>query len=890
MELTNSAPEAYVLAAALESAPDSVLVTDRNGAICWVNPAFCALTGYGRQELIGTNPRWLKSGCHEAGFYQDLWNTILSRRTWRGEITNRRKDGTLYTQELWISPVQDQDQVITHFVGVGRDVRDRKQSEELLARSEEHFRRLVESAPEGIFVHSEGVFSYLNPAALRLFGAGSADRLLGHPMIQQVHPAFHSLVEQRLSELKEGRHNVPLVEEQFVKMDGTPFDVEVSAIALNEDRSKTLVFFRDISEHKKAQDADRRSRGLLNSVIEGTTDAVYVKDCDGRFLLVNGAACKMVGKRAEEILGRDDRTLFSPETAEQGMAHDRRIMTSRRVESCEDELVLATGERILIQKTEGPVFDGQGNLIGIFGMSRDITSQKRSEEERAKLWAQLLQAQKMESVGRMAGGVAHDFNNLLTVINGYSALLLQQITPEDPIQEPISEIRKAGARAAALSRQLLVLSREQVVRPKVLDLNEVIGEVEKMLGGVLGEDIRIETRLSPSLGPIRADAGQFHQVLVNLIVNARDAMPGGGKILIETLNMDLDQGYALQHPELAPGPYVLMTVSDDGLGMSEDVRSHLFEPFFTTKKQSEGTGLGLATVYGIIKQTGGAIFVYSEPGAGATFKIYLPRVDEAIKAEDETKTAITTLRGTETVLVVEDQQELRRLAAAILRRYGYEVLEAVNADEALVHAERLTRRIHLMVTDLVMPGMTGPELAVRLSSLRPDMKIIFMSGYAKNAIADRGILDSNVPYLPKPFSPEALASIVREALGAPGTVGTILVVDDDPAIRSFLGRVLSGAGYRVLGAKDGKEAVQHVNISEVDLMITDLIMPEQEGLETIQILHRLRPGLKIIAISGKFGGQFLRVAKLFGARATLTKPVLPDQLLEAVRQVLGSSL
>jgi PAS domain S-box-containing protein len=227
-------------------------------------------------------------------------------------------------------------------------------------------------------------------------------------------------------------------------MDGTPFDVEVSAIALNEDRSKTLVFFRDISEHKKAQDADRRSRGLLNSVIEGTTDAVYVKDCDGRFLLVNSAACKMVGKSAEAILGRDDRTLFAPDTAELGMAHDLRIMATRRVESCEDELVLATGEHILIQKTEGPVFDGQGNLIGIFGMSRDITSQKRSEEERAKLRAQLLQAQKMESFGRLAGGVAHDLNNLLTVINGYSDLLLQQITPEDPIQEPISEIRKAA--------------------------------------------------------------------------------------------------------------------------------------------------------------------------------------------------------------------------------------------------------------------------------------------------------------------------------------------------------------------------------------------------------------------------------------------------------------
>ena len=593
LELTNSPPEAYFFAAALESAPDSVLVTDRNGAICWVNTAFCTSTGYGRQEVIGANPRCLKSGCHETGFYQDLWNTILSGRPWRGQITNRRKDGTFYQQELWINPVQDHHQVITHFVGIGRDVRAQKQSEELLAKSEEHLQQLVKSAPEEI--SKEGVFSNLNPTALRLLA-------------------------------------------------------------------------------------------MLNSVIEGTTDAVYVKDCDGRFLLVNGAACKMVGKSAEEILGRDDRTVFSPVTAELGMAHDLRIMAARMVESCEDELILATGEHILIQKTEGPVFDGQGNLIGIFGISRDVTSQKHSEEERAKLWAQLLQAQKMESIGRLAGGVAHDFNNLLTVINGYSDLLLQHITPEDPIQEPISEIRKAGARAAALSRQLLVLSREQVVRQKVFDLNEVIGEVEKMLRGVLGEDIRIETSLSPSLGLIRADSGQFHQVLMNLIVNARDAMPGGGKISIETSNVDLDQAYTLQHPELAPGPYVLMTVSDDGLGMSEEVRSHLFEPFFTTKKQSEGTGLGLATVYGIIKQAGGAIWAYSEPGAGATFKIYLPRVDEAMTAEGETKTAITTLRGTETVLVVEDQRELRRLAAAILRRYGYEVLEAANASEALAHA------------------------------------------------------------------------------------------------------------------------------------------------------------------------------------------------------------
>ena len=631
---------------------------------------------------------------------------------------------------------------------------------------------------------------------------------------------------------------------------------------------------------------EQRVRALLQAVIEGTTDAIYVKDRECRMLLVNSAACRLTGKSAEEMLGRDDAAIFAPQAAQAGMEHDRALMAGRITETREEELVLACGQRITVLTTEGPVLDDRGEVIGLFGISRDITGRKRAEGEKARLQEQLQHSQKMETIGRLAGGVAHDFNNLLTVIIGYSEMLLAQLTSGDPMYDSMAEIRKAGERAAVLSRQLLVLSRKQIVPSKVLDVNDVVVDITGMLVRVIGEDIRLETDLSPSLGRVRADAGQLQQVLMNLAVNARDAMPSGGCLLIRTENVELDESYAQQHSEVKPGAYVLIEVSDSGIEMDESVKAHLFEPFFTTKRPDEGTGLGLATVYSIVKQSGGSIWTCSEPGEGTTFKIFLPTVEEEITPEQgEPRAAPAQLRGTEVILVVDDREDVRKMIRAVLANFGYHVLEAGTPGEALLVAERHPGPIHLALTDVIMPGMQGRELADRLKNLRPRMKILFTSGYSEPFMTQRGIMDVDASYLAKPFSPEILATRVRQALGTP-RAATILVVDDMAGIRGFVRKVLTGAGYRVMEAENGIEALQQMNASVVDLVLTDLVMPEMEGLEVIRRVCKERPELKIIGMSGAFGGQFLKPAELLGAHARLAKPIRPDDLLDTVRRVL----
>ncbi|HXB75357.1 MAG TPA: response regulator [Candidatus Acidoferrales bacterium] len=656
--------------------------------------------------------------------------------------------------------------------------------------------KVVEHAPEGIFIQRGGRFAYLNAAALRLYGAASAEQLLGQPVVERVHPLWRHLAAQRILPASELQPRAPLSEEKHLKLDGTVFDAEVSAAPLAYEDSAgsfgsgEVVFVRDITRRKQAEETERLNGALLRS---------------------------------------------------------------------------------------------------------------RAEDEAAKLREQLLHARKLESIGRLAGGVAHDFNNLLTIINGYSDLLLGRLTPNDPMRKDVTEIRKAGDRAAALCNQLLVPGRKQIPRPSGLNLNGLIADVEKLLVRVIGEDIRLATVLRPSVGQVQADAGLLHQVLMDLAMNARDAMPGGGTLRIETEDVELGEGHAAHHPDVKPGPYVQLKFSDTGIGMTKDVMAHLFEPFFTTKTPGEGRGLGLAAVYGIVKQSGGAILAHSETGEGTTFTIYLRRLaGEAAGLEaprsDPEKPDAAALGGTETILVVEHHDEIRQLAHVVLSRYGYRVIEAGSGDEALLHAERHAGPIHLMLSEIAMPGMTGQELVDRMKPLRSGMSVVFMSGDSDRGVGDQGtgdqgtgdqgIPDVGVSYLSKPFSPETLAGKVREALGAPRPAGTILVVDDEPEIRDLLGEILAGAGYRAVQATDGKDALKRLDTADVDLVITDLAMPEQDGLETIRILHKTRPRLKIIAISGKFDAGFLRAAELLGAHASLAKPIRPDALLDTVRRVM----
>jgi signal transduction histidine kinase/CheY-like chemotaxis protein len=426
--------------------------------------------------------------------------------------------------------------------------------------------------------------------------------------------------------------------------------------------------------------------------------------------------------------------------------------------------VTKDGKRIPVE-VNAHIFDVDG-APALLSSVRDISERTAAEAARAKLEAELRQAQKLESVGRLAGGVAHDFNNLLTVINGYAGLILHGLNSLDPLHSYAEEIGNAGARAASLTKQLLAFSRKQVIEPKLLDLNSTIRDAMPMLQRLIGEDIALSTRLGDGLGQVVADPDQIHQVLMNLAVNARDAMPDGGTLAVETANAELGENDADRRQDAVPGRYVAMSVTDTGHGMEDAVRQRVFEPFFTTKEFGKGTGLGLSTVYGIVRQSGGWIDLRSEVGVGTSFQVYLPRMDGP--PEPERKPAgESKQKGSETILLVEDQDAVRTFTIAALKRYGYRVVEASDGEEAIAVAGQYPGRIHLLLTDVVLPGMNGRELSERLKASHPDLKVLFVSGYTADVIAHRGVLDHGLSFLHKPYSPRELAAKVRELLGDP---------------------------------------------------------------------------------------------------------------------------
>ena len=771
---------------------------------------------------------------------------------------------------------------------------ERNRANQALRDREEQVRLLLDSTAEAIYgVDLQGCCTLANPACARLLGYDAPAQLLGrnmHSLIRHTrkdgtpYPVEECLISRAFLK-NQGCHTE---DEVLWRADGASFPAECWSYPICRDGQVlgAVVTFLDITERKQWEEQFRRAQQRLRDVVASSAAVLFTswtgKDQVRSITWISDNLLDFLGYPPEAAIGSAWWLAnIHPDEVETVRAQMELDLQTRGHSTQEYRFRHADGSYRWTRSEMRLIRDAKEQPSDVVGAWSDITELKRAEEEQAKLREQLQQAQKLESVGRLAGGVAHDFNNLLTVINGYSDMLLGQLTAEDPMRESVAEVRTAGERAAALVGQLLLLSRKQVTQPREVNLNEIITEVERMLGRVIGEEIRLESDLSPALGYVLADPGQLHQVLMNLAINARDAMPSGGTLLIETRNINLEASYTDRHAELKPGPYVQLKVNDTGIGMSKAVMSHLFEPFFTTKKEGEGTGLGLATVYGIVKSSGGSIWVYSEPGEGSTFTIYFPRADAGPRIEPEPAPEPGALRGTETILVVEDQEQLRKMACLVLRSYGYRVLEAANPGEALLHSERHAGPIHLMLTDVVMPGMRGPELASRLQPLRPTMEVIFMSGYSERAF-------SELPgsYVSKPFSPEALASKVRAVLGPPRPGGLILVVDDEPSVRHLLRKILTGLGYQVVEARNGKDALRLVNTSMIDLMITDLVMPEQEGIETIRILRKRQPRLKIIAMSGKFAANMLPAARILGADATLAKPIQSLELRDTVARLM----
>ncbi|MDO9566113.1 MAG: response regulator [Candidatus Desulfaltia sp.] len=547
-----------------------------------------------------------------------------------------------------------------------------------------------------------------------------------------------------------------------------------------------LEVFHDITKRKKTEEALQNSEGRLKQAVEGNSIPAFLIDEDHIVTHWNKSCENLTGISAAEIVGTrkawsafyaEERPvladLIADEVTEKEIAvyyegkFNKSILTKGAYE-CEDFFPDLGEKGKWLFFAAAPLIEQQGKIIGAIETFQDITERNSMED-------QLRQSQKMEAIGTLAGGIAHDFNNLLTVIIGNAELLLMKTIEDESLCKGIKEIKKSGDKAASLTRQLLAFSRKQMIKPEVLNLNKEIKNAEKMLKRIIGEDIELQTVLEPEVWKVYADSGQINQVIMNLVVNAKDAMsncadseaggPQGGKLTIETANADLNANYFREHAiKGAPGPYVMLAISDTGSGMDEKIKEHIFEPFFTTKEVDKGTGLGLSTAYGIVKQSNGFIWVYSEPGKGATFKIYLPKIEEGVEAEGEKQPYVEHLGGSETVLIVEDNASVLNFAKKVLDQRGYRILVAENGEDALKIGKEHEGQIDLMITDVVMPKMGGKEAATRLQSLYPRIKVLYMSGYTDQAIIYHGVLMPGLNFIEKPFTPEGLARKVRQTL------------------------------------------------------------------------------------------------------------------------------
>ena len=733
-----------------------------------------------------------------------------------------------------------------------------------------------------LLVDADGTIVTANDRAADVYGY-SLDQLHGMNIRQLRAPSARRAFDTEW-ELAKERGSL-IFESVHERRDGSEFAVEVSTRCIVvEGKILQQGIIRDISDRKQAERELSESEARFRQLVESAPYGILVLDRH-LVLYANAEAVRMFGAATpDDLLGHSLLERAHPEEHESMLRRAWEVASGAPSPVIERRYLRLNGEEFWAAVSAAQIEYNRQPAGLLF--YRDITAARRAGEEHTRLEEQLRQAQKMESVGRLAGGVAHDFNNYLTVINGYCEMLLGGPDAGPEIRESLEEIRAAGARAASITQQLLAFSRKQIATPRVLSLNQVVTDSGQLLRRLIGEHIEIVTRLHAQPGNVMADPLQLGQVLMNLAINARDAMPKGGQIAIETGQGEIDRA-AASASAVRPGRYALLSVTDTGAGMSPQIRERIFEPFFTTKGSGAGTGLGLSTAYGIVHQSGGWIDVRSSLGAGSRFEIWLPLTDaEAVDAVAPPPAADGG-RGEETLLIVEDQGEVRRLALSILRANGYRLLEAENAEQALQLSAGYAGQIDLLVTDVIMPGLNGRQLADRLAKERPGLKVLYTSGYAADVIALQGSLEPGMAYLPKPFGAAQLAAKVREVLGAGRGPGTLLAIDDDPAVRGFLRQILAGAGYVVVEAADGKSGMSKIERQVIDLVITDLVMPEQEGLETLQRLRVERPNLPVIAISGAFGGSYLKTARRLGATAALAKPIDPETLLRAVREALA---
>jgi len=743
-----------------ESVTDAILVVTSERVILDCNSAFLRLTGYAREDAVGQCTSMLYAAPEEfARVGRELAALQEPHVVRQGEM--RRKDGSTFTVEVTLYPVVADGSAGPGWIGFIRDVSERRHAEEALRR----LAAVVESSEDAILSQTlDGTVTSWNAGAERLYGY-AAGEILGRSVLTILPPERAEELAPVLLRVARGEA-VDHHETVGLRKDGRRVDVSLTVSPLRDAAGRTVgasVIARDITEARTAEHALAASEALLRQVLETLPVGVWIADHRGR-LTVGNPAARRIWEGARNV-GPEGYAQYKGWWSETGepMRPDEWALARAitRGETSLDELVdiqCFDGSRKTILNSAAPIRGARGEVLGAIVVNQDVTERRRLEQ-------QFLQSQKMEAVGRLAGGVAHDFNNLLSVILGYGELVLRRLPAGDPAREKVEQMVRAAERGAGLTRQLLSFSHRKVGQATTLDVNRVVGDMDKMLRRLIGEDVELVTTLERGLGCVRADPGQVEQVVVNLAVNARDAMPRGGRLTIETANVELDAEYAESHLGVSPGAYVMLVVSDTGHGMDAATLAHAFEPFFTTKERGKGTGLGLATVYGIVQQAKGYVWVYSEPGMGTRFKIYLPRVDGSAEPHAAARPAVPCVSGRETLMVVEDEPVLRALISEALQAAGFNVLCAKDGDEALGLARAHTGQVDLLLTDVVMPGRSGPDVAARLRELHPALKVVFMSGYTGEVLNQHGALEG-AQFLEKPFSPDTLSRRLRDVLDA----------------------------------------------------------------------------------------------------------------------------
>jgi two-component system cell cycle sensor histidine kinase/response regulator CckA len=777
-----------------DSAPEGIVILDTQSRVQHANPEFTRMFGWEADEVRGRKLYELVVPEDRRREVDWVLESVSKGHKVSLEGKRRRKDGTLLDVSIQSMPVSvDGGQIAIY--AIYRDISERKQSEALQsalyriaektssAEDLQEFYSSIHAIVAELMYARNFYIALHDPGTLTISfpyfvdeeesppGQGPLGRGLTEYVLQTGEPLLASpeLFENLVRQGKVESVGAPSVDWLGVPLKTGARTFGVLVVQSYSQRVRFGAKEKDILtfvsqqvasaiQHKRHQEELRQSEARYRSLVQSAVYGMYRSSLEGRFLDVNPALITMLGyASAEEVLALDPECDLYVDGSDRARLV-REYERSGRIDNVEVRWKRKDGKAITVRLSGRAVRLDQTEALEI--IAEDVSERRVLEE-------QFRQAQKMEAVGRLAGGVAHDFNNLLMVISGYTEVLLNQLGPGDPRRKKAEAIQRATDRASTLTRQLLAFGRKQMLELKVIDLNAVVSDITKLLRPLIGEDIELLLRPASDLGKTKADPGQIEQVIMNLAVNARDAMPDGGTLIIETSNADLDDAYRRAHASLQPGAYVMLAVSDTGCGMDQETQSRIFEPFFTTKDKGKGTGLGLSTVYGIVKQSGGYVFAYSEPGRGTSFKVYLPRVNEDAPQEAATESSRKTRhQGCETVLLVEDEESVRELIREALEARGYNVCSARNGNEALAIATRQELQIDLMITDVVMPGMGGRELATRIATIRPRTRILYLSGYTEDAIVHHGVLELGTAFLQKPFTLDALASKVREVLEA----------------------------------------------------------------------------------------------------------------------------